>query len=78
MPTSDLRQAYYNILLEQVRSFRYPSPTMMERLERDVRNRGEAEEYVGALLDLAADERYPSPQLLDRISSAVSILERSP
>ena len=75
MPTSDLRRAYFDILMEQVRSARYPSPTMMDRLEKEVRDLGTAEEYVRILLDLMAEERFPSPMMLERMSQAISAIE---
>ena len=75
MATSDLRQAYFEILMEQVRSGQYPSPTMMERLEKAIRDRGAAEEYAQLLLDTISEDRYPSPQMLERINYVINILE---
>ena len=77
MPESDLRSAYVDILFEQLQSCRYPTPTMMDRFEKAVRDRGRAEEYVQTLLGLMKDERYPSPQLLERVSEALDALERA-
>ena len=77
MPTPDLRQAYLDILMEQVRSCRFPSPTMMDRLESTVRDRQAANDYVGALLDLLGEERYPSPQMLDRVAGLLDALDRA-
>lgn len=75
MATTELRQAYFDILMEQVRSCRYPSPTMMDRLEEAVRDRASAEDYVNALLQTMSEERYPSPQLLDRVAGLIDVLD---
>ncbi len=77
MPTSQLRQAYLDVLMEQVRSCRYPSPTMMDRLERTIDDRGNAEEYVQSLIDAMADERYPSPMMLERVARLLDALDRA-
>ena len=75
MATTELRQAYFDILMEQVRSCRFPSPTMMDRLEEAVRDRRSAEEYVHSLLQTMSEERYPSPQLLDRVAGLIDVLD---
>jgi hypothetical protein len=77
MPTSDLRQAYLDVLLEQVRSCRFASPTMMERLERTIGDRENAEAYVRTLIATMSEERFPSPQLLDRVAGLLDLLERA-
>ena len=75
MPTSDLRQAYLDMLMEQVRSCRFPSPTMMDRLEATIGDRRNAEEYVRALVDMMAEERFPSPMMLDRVAGLLNVLD---
>lgn len=77
MPTSELRQAYLDMLMEQVRSCRYPSPTMMDRLEQTIGDRGNAEDYVRALIEMMEEERYPSPMMLDRVAELLTVLERA-
>jgi hypothetical protein len=79
MTTSDNgpRHRLLEILMEQVRSCRYPSPTMMDRIEKAVADRGSAEEYVNTLIDLLEGERFPSPQLLDRVSGLLNALDRA-
>ena len=77
MPTSELRQAYLDMLMEQVRSCRYPSPTMMERLEGTIGDRQNAEEYVRTLIDTMAEERFPSPMMLDRVAGLLEAFERA-
>lgn len=75
MPTSDLRQAYLDMLMEQVRSCNYPSPTMMDRLERTIGDRQNAEEYVRALIERMEEERYPSPMMLERVAGLLNMLD---
>ncbi len=75
MATTELRQAYFDILMEQVRSCRFPSPTMMDRLEEVVRDRRTAEEYVNVLLETMSEERYPSPMMLDRVAGLIDVLD---
>ncbi len=70
-----LRDQFVDILLEQVRSCRYPSPTMMDRIEQAVGDRRGAEEYISSLLDRISAERYPSPQMLDRLSGLLDALD---
>lgn len=77
MPTSQLRQAYLDVLMEQVRSCRFPSPSMMDRLERTIDNRGNAEDYVRALIDVMAEEQYPSPMMLERVAGLLNALDRA-
>ncbi|HET6964463.1 MAG TPA: hypothetical protein VFH58_06790 [Acidimicrobiales bacterium] len=75
MATTELRQAYFDILMEQVRACRFPSPTMMDRLEEAVRDRETAEEYVRAILETMSEERFPSPMMLDRVAGLIDVLD---
>ena len=77
MPTSRLRQAYLDVLMEQVRSCRFPSPTMMDRLEQTIGDREGAEEYVRTLIETIGDERYPSPMMLERVAGLLDVLDRA-
>jgi hypothetical protein len=74
---NDLRQRYFDVLMEQVRGCRYPSQMMMDRLERAIADRESAEEYVGTLIDLLSADDYPSPGLLDRVSGLLDVLDGS-
>lgn len=77
MPASELRQAYLDVLMEQVRSCRYPSPTMMDRLEQTIGDRENAAGYVRALIDMMGEEKYPSPMMLDRVAGLLDVLDRA-
>lgn len=69
------RDRYLEILLEQALSCRYPSPTMLDRIEQAVGDRASAQAYVSSLLDGVAAERFPSPTMLDRLSGLIDALE---
>jgi hypothetical protein len=71
----DLRQQYYEMIMDQVRSNRFPSPTMLDRIERSVGDRATAEEYIRSLIEKMGDERFPSPAMLDRVSGLIDILD---
>lgn len=75
MPTSELRRVYYDMLMEQVYSCRFPSPTMMDRLERSVGDRETAEEYVMAVIHTMSQERFPSPPMLERVIGLIELLD---
>ncbi len=77
MPNSELRQAYVDLLMEQVRSCHFPSPTMMSRIEQAVADRASAEDYVRALLENLQSERFPSPMMLQRVSILIDQLDRA-
>jgi hypothetical protein len=76
MASTDLRRAYMSMLMKQVTSCEFPSPTMLDRIEQAVRDRDSAEEYVQVLIDQVGDVRYPSPTMLDRLSGLLDQLDR--
>jgi hypothetical protein len=73
MGSSDLRGRYNDLLLERIRSSRYPSKELMDRYERDLADREHATEYVDVLMERIT--QYPSIQLLDRLSGLISRIE---
>ncbi|HWE57556.1 MAG TPA: hypothetical protein VG435_18770 [Acidimicrobiales bacterium] len=75
MPGNSLRQQYFDMIMDQVRSNRFPSPTMLDRIEQSVGDRDAAEEYIRSLIDKLSDERFPSPVMLDRLSGLLDILD---
>lgn len=66
---------YMDVLIEQVRSCHFASPTMLDRVEGAIRDRGTAEQYVEVLLGMLEEDRFPSPQLLERVSGLIYSLE---
>ena len=70
-----LRDRFLDIVIGQMRDCRYPSPTILDRIEGAVGDRQAAEKYVSDLLDRIGAERFPSPQMLDRISGLLDALD---
>lgn len=73
----DLRRRTLQILLNQLSSTRYPSPTILDRIEAEIEDRQTADEYVNLLLDRLEADDYPSLMLLDRVNGLIRALERS-
>jgi hypothetical protein len=65
MPTSQER--YYEMLMERVRTDRYPSSQLLDRIEASFWTAEQVTQYIDMLLDKANQSWYPSKQLLDRI-----------
>ncbi|HEY2436342.1 MAG TPA: hypothetical protein VGH93_04115 [Solirubrobacteraceae bacterium] len=68
-----LQQRYYDILMERVRTDRYPSLQLLDRLEATIFSSEQMVEYVDMLLEKVDDSWYPSGQLLDRIDRMMKI-----
>jgi hypothetical protein len=71
-----LRDRYVGRLMEEMSECRYPSVSMMDRLERAIGDPEVARRYVEALMDHLDQDKYPSPELLDRVDHLISALER--
>ena len=76
MSDTSLHDRYVNVLLDSLKGVKYPSPTMLDRIESAITERETAREYVSTLLDLVEAERYPSPTLLDRINVLSRMCDR--
>ncbi len=74
MSVTQARAQLQNLLREQVDRTRYPSPPMLDRLERQLRSRADAEAYL-ALLLTKVDSEYPSPPMLGRIERVVDAID---
>lgn len=72
-----LRSRYIEILFNQISSGRYPSLSMLDRVEQTVVDRETGTEYVNLLLDTIEQDLYPSPTMLDRVLRLINILEQS-
>ncbi len=62
-----MQQRYYDILMERVRSDRYPSGQLLNRLEATIFSGEQMIEYMDMLLEKVDQSWYPSGELLDRI-----------
>lgn len=74
MPATDARNRYTGMLLDDLDTTAFPSPTMLDRCEATLRTRQDVEAYV-EMLFAKVDQRYPSPQLLRRLSRSITVLE---
>jgi hypothetical protein len=62
-----LQQRYYDLLMERVRSDRYPSHQLLNRLEASIYTPEQVIEYVDMLIAKNDESWYPSGQMLDRV-----------
>jgi hypothetical protein len=69
-----LRERLLDHLLEQVREEKFPSVTMMNRIEAELNTREQVEEYAEILLEKVESSRFPSISMLDRIDGAIARL----
>ena len=65
MPSTQER--YYEMLMERVRTDRYPSHQLLDRLEAMFWTPEQIHAYAEMLIDKADESWYPSHQLLERI-----------
>jgi hypothetical protein len=75
MAEQALRGQYIEILMQQLKSCRYPSVSMMNRVEQAIRDRSDANAYVELLIEVLGRDQYPSPALLDRVRGLIGTLE---
>ena len=75
MPTQ--QEHYYDSLLTRVRTDKYPSSQLMNRLEDMFVNSEQIVEYVDVLLEKLDASRYPSSQVLDRIDRMLLMVARA-
>jgi hypothetical protein len=64
--TLTIRDGVLDILLDKVRSDRYPSATMMDDVEK-LLTPWRRREYAEVLLDKVRDDRFPSRSLIQRL-----------
>ena len=67
---------YLELLFDKVRSDRYPSGNLLDRIEVQLRSRSEAQAYLELLYEKIENDRYPSGEMLDRIHRNLARLER--
>jgi hypothetical protein len=62
-----LQQRYFDVLMERVRTDRYPSHQLLDRLEACIYTPDQMVEYVDMLIQKVDESWYPSGQMLDRL-----------
>jgi hypothetical protein len=76
MLSTDMSAMYQARLLDDVRSVKYPSGQILDRIEGALRTTDDAIAYVDALLEKVED-KYPSLDLLDRIDQVIRRVEQA-
>jgi hypothetical protein len=61
-----IRDAVLDLLLEKVDQDRYPSPTMLDDIER-LLTPGRREDYAEVLMAKVRNDRYPSHSMIERL-----------
>ena len=67
------QERYFESLMERVRSDRYPSSQLLDRIEAGFWTSEQIIEYVDMLVDKLDETWYPSGQLLNRIQRMLTI-----
>lgn len=70
MAADQARERFQQVMLDQLHNHRFPSPTLLDLLERTL-TADRRQEYLDALIDKIAEVRYPSPELVRRVSRLV-------
>jgi aspartyl-tRNA synthetase len=71
MPATQER--YYEMLMERVRTDRYPSHQLLDRIEASFWTPEQLHEYLEMLIDKADESWYMSHQLLARIQRLLAV-----
>jgi aspartyl-tRNA synthetase len=71
------QERYYEMLMERVRTDRYPSHQLLDRIEASFWTPEQIHEYVEMLIDKADESWYTSDQLLDRIQRLLAVAAAS-
>jgi hypothetical protein len=61
-----VREEVLDVLLEKIRTDRYPSSTMMDDVER-ILTPWRREDYADVLLEKVRENRYPSRSMIQRL-----------
>ncbi|MBV8998721.1 MAG: hypothetical protein JO363_12785 [Solirubrobacterales bacterium] len=62
-----IQQHYFDVLMHRVRTDKYPSHQLMDRIELALATPEQIAEYTDMLIDKVDETWYPSGQMLDRI-----------
>ena len=71
MATSQER--YHELLMERIRTDRYPSHQLLDRIEASFWTPEQLHGYIEALIEKADESWYPSHQLLGRIQRLLAL-----
>ena len=68
-----LQQRYCDVLMDRVRTDRYPSGQLLDRLEAVIYTPEQVSDYVEMLIEKVDESWYPSGQMLDRVQRMLSL-----
>ena len=75
MNGSELRERLLSKFLEQIEEEQYPSPTMMDRVEGELRTPEQVSRYAEVLLEKIESSRFPSIPMINRFDAVVARIE---
>ncbi len=70
------QQRLFEVLMERVRTDRYPSHQLLDRIEQTFWTSEQVSEYVDMLIEKIDASWYPSGQLLDRVQRVLAATAR--
>jgi hypothetical protein len=70
-----LQERLADVLIGRVRQDRFPSPTLMNRIEGSLRTREQVEEWAEVLIEKIESTRFPSRTAIDRVEAALARLQ---
>lgn len=68
------QERYLEILMERVRTDRYPSQQLLNRIEAALWTAEQVSAYVDLLLEKIDEAWYPSGQLMDRVQRMLAMV----
>ena len=74
MEGKEVRDRLVDTMLDKLEQTRYPSYTLLERLEESIVDRERAERYVTILVERIEEARFPSLPMLDRVNRLAALL----
>jgi hypothetical protein len=77
MDATTLRKRITRTLMKDIEEVRFPSVTMMDRVETTLASPDDLADYAEMLLKKVEDTRYPSISMLDRLDGLIAQLEQA-
>ena len=68
------QQRYLDFLMERVRTDRYPSPQLLDRIEMALWTAAQVGDYVDMLLEKLDETWYPSGQMMNRVQRMLAMV----
>jgi hypothetical protein len=68
------QEKYIEVLMERVRTDRYPSHQLLDRIEAALWSPQQVIDYVDMLIEKIDESWYPSGQLLDRVQRMLAMV----